>query len=258
MPSSTAIAGRWPTPTPATPRPSCCARTAASCAWRRVGRSSACSRTRATRATPLRCGPETGWPSTPTVWWRPVGRGARWARPGSWPPSARCAASPRPRRRAPCWTPRWISPGAARWTTTPPWSSWTLPHEEERLIQNVRYALRQLVRAPGYAAVALLTLAIGIGANTAIFSLIEAALLRGLPFHEPKSLVALWERNPRNGNPRNQVSPASFTRWQERSRSFVSVAAYVPWPTTIAGADDAVRVRMGVVTPRFFETFGVA
>jgi predicted permease len=126
------------------------------------------------------------------------------------------------------------------------------------LIQNIRYALRQLVRAPGFATVALLTLAIGIGANTAIFSLVEAALLRRLPFPDPARLVAVWERNPRNGNPRNQVSPAVFTRWQERARSFASVAAYVPWPTTIAGTDDAVRARMGVVTPRFFETFGVA
>ena len=126
------------------------------------------------------------------------------------------------------------------------------------MIQNVRYALRQLVRAPGFTAVALLTLAIGIGANAAIFSLVEAALLRRLPFHDPARLVAIWERNPHSNNARNQASPANFTRWQERNHSFASMAAYVPWPTTIAGADDAVRVRMGVVTPRFFETFGVA
>jgi putative ABC transport system permease protein len=126
------------------------------------------------------------------------------------------------------------------------------------LIQNVRYALRQLSRSPGYAVVALLTLAIGIGANAAIFSLVEAALLRRIPFHEPSRVVALWERNPRSGNPRNQVSSVNFTRWQERATSFASIAAFAAWPATLSGPDDAVRLRTGVVTPRFFDTVGVA
>jgi putative ABC transport system permease protein len=126
------------------------------------------------------------------------------------------------------------------------------------LLQNVRYALRQLSRSPGYATVALLTLAVGIGANAAIFSLVEASLLRRLPFHDPDRIVAIWEHNPRNDNPRNHVSSVNYTRWQERSTSFASMAAYTSWQATIAGAEDPIRVRMGVVTPRFFETLGVA
>jgi hypothetical protein len=125
------------------------------------------------------------------------------------------------------------------------------------VFQNVRYALRQLMRSPGYAVVAVLTLAIGIGANAAIFSLVEAALLRRLPFSEPKHLVAVWERNPR-GNARNQVSSVNFTRWQERARSFDSLSAFAAWPATLSGTGDPVRVRTGVVTSRFFDTFGVA
>jgi len=121
------------------------------------------------------------------------------------------------------------------------------------LFQNVRYALRQLMRSPGYAVVAVLTLAIGIGANAAIFSLVEAALLRRLPFSEPKHLVAVWERNPR-GNARNQVSSVNFTRWQERARSFDSLSAFAAWPATLSGTGDPVRVRTGVVTSRFFDT----
>jgi putative ABC transport system permease protein len=125
------------------------------------------------------------------------------------------------------------------------------------MIGNIRYALRQLARSPGYAAVAVGTLALGIGASTAIFSLVEAALLRGLPFSDPSRLVALWESSPR-GNPRNQIANANFARWTERARSFTSMAGYAAAPTTIAGADDAIRTRMGMVTPGFFETLGVA
>ena len=124
-------------------------------------------------------------------------------------------------------------------------------------MQNVRYALRQLRRAPGYALVAIGTLALGIGANAAIFSLVEAALLRGLPFREPERLVALWERSPR-GNARNQIAGRNFVRWRERVKSFESLSAFASWPTTLAGADDAVRVPMGIVMPGFFDTFGVA
>ena len=126
------------------------------------------------------------------------------------------------------------------------------------MLQNVRYALRQLSRSPGYAVVAVLTLAIGIGANAAIFSLVEAALLRPLPFHEPSRVVAVWERNPRSGNPRNTVSSVNFTRWQERARSFDSLSAFAAWPATLSGTGDPVRLRTGIVTSRFFETLGVA
>ena len=97
-------------------------------------------------------------------------------------------------------------------------------------MQNIRYALRQLGRSPGYAAVAIGTLALGIGANTAIFSLVEAALLRGLPFSDPSRLVALWERSPRSGNPRNQIANPNFVRWHERAQSFTSMAGYARTP----------------------------
>jgi putative ABC transport system permease protein len=126
------------------------------------------------------------------------------------------------------------------------------------VFQNVRYALRQLARSPGYALVAVLTLAIGIGANAAIFSLVEAALLRRLPFDDPSRVVALWERNPHSGSPRNQVSSVNYTRWQERAKSFASMAAFSGWPATLSGADEAIRVRTGIVTSRFFDTLGVA
>jgi putative ABC transport system permease protein len=121
------------------------------------------------------------------------------------------------------------------------------------LVADIRLAARALARRPAYAVLAVATLALGIGANTTIFSLIDATLLRVLPFGEPQQLLAVWEKNP-SGNARNRVSPANYSRWQERSRSFESVAAHVAWPTTISGTQDAVRVPAGIVTPNFFET----
>jgi putative ABC transport system permease protein len=121
------------------------------------------------------------------------------------------------------------------------------------LLEDVRHAARALGRRPAYTTLAVATLALGIGANTTIFSLVDATLLRVLPFTDPGQLVAVWESNP-GGNARNRVSPANYSRWQERSRSFESIAAQVAWPTTVSGADDAVRVTAGIVTPNYFET----
>jgi putative ABC transport system permease protein len=126
------------------------------------------------------------------------------------------------------------------------------------LLTDIRHAFRTLLRAPGFTAVALTTLALGIGANTAIFSLVDAALLRGLPFREPGRLVAIWEKNPRSGNTRNVVASPAFTRWRERAGSFESMAAYAGWTATLSGADDAVRLPVGNVTPDFFRVLGVA
>src|SRR5579863_7460226 len=89
--------------------------------------------------------------------------------------------------------------------------------------QDLRYAARVLRQAPGFTLSAVLVLAIGIGANSAIFSLVDAVLLRPLPFAHPNSLVRLYEAAP--GYAYNRVSPLNFLDWSEQNRSFAAMAA---------------------------------
>jgi hypothetical protein len=95
----------------------------------------------------------------------------------------------------------------------------------DALRQDVRFGVRTLIRRPGFAAVAVLTLGVGMGATTAIFSLIDSVLLRPLPFHEPDRLTMLWEVRPRFKLPRIEVAPLNYVDWQQQARSFESLAA---------------------------------
>ena len=90
-------------------------------------------------------------------------------------------------------------------------------------MQDLRYAVRVLSRAPGFTALAAVVLALGIGANSAIFSVVDAALLRPLPFHQPDRLVMLWEHSPRNAH--NRTSPLNFLDWHDRNTVFSAMAA---------------------------------
>src|SRR5688572_33093313 len=94
--------------------------------------------------------------------------------------------------------------------------------------QDLRYALRQLARSPGFTAVAVLTLALGIGANTAIFSAIDAIVLRPLPFGDPERIVTVWQQN-RDSDDRALAAPANFLDWRERITSFEAFAAAEPF-----------------------------
>jgi putative ABC transport system permease protein len=94
---------------------------------------------------------------------------------------------------------------------------------------DVRFAWRQLWRAPGFAAVATITLALGIGANSAIFALVDATLLRPLPFRDAGQLVMAWEQSQKTGYSR--VSPPNLMDWNERSQTFAGFAGFRP-PTT--------------------------
>src|SRR4051812_20840213 len=103
-------------------------------------------------------------------------------------------------------------------------SSLRLPSLDS-LIHDIRYAIRTLRGSPGFTVVAVLILAVGIGANTAIFSLVSALLFKPLPFLEPQRLVLLWEDMSATGSPaRVEASPADFVQWKTRSRSFTDMA----------------------------------
>ena len=117
-------------------------------------------------------------------------------------------------------------------------------------VRDVRTAVRALRRQPGHAVVAVLTLALGIGATTAVFGVVDGVLLRPLPFDEPGRLVALYERNETGGN--SAVSVPNFRDLSAASRSFDAMAAYRGGTTTILGGVAPVRVAGYAVTHDFF------
>jgi putative ABC transport system permease protein len=127
----------------------------------------------------------------------------------------------------------------------------------DTLIQDLRYALRTLRRTPGFTVAAVACLALGIGANTAIFSVINGVLLRPLPFANPDALVVVWEAVPRRGKDRNVVSPANYLDWRAQSSVFTDIGAYIDWRANLTGLDEPVEVATSIATASFFEVLGV-
>src|SRR5262245_9652292 len=103
------------------------------------------------------------------------------------------------------------------------------------LSRDVRFALRSLAQRPGFAATALLTLAVGIGANASVFSIAQAVLLRPLPFREPDRLVLVWERNVARERQRNVVNPGNYLAWRDRATAFESIAAFTSGNRNLTG-----------------------
>lgn len=103
------------------------------------------------------------------------------------------------------------------------------------LLSDLRHALRQLLKRPGFATVAIVTLALGIGANTAIFSVVNSVLLRPLPVHDPDRIVMVWESNLSRGWPRFSASPANYMDWVEQNDVFDHVGAYAGTSVTLTG-----------------------
>lgn len=129
------------------------------------------------------------------------------------------------------------------------------------LAQDLRYALRQLRKNPGFTTVAVVTLALGIGANTAIFSVVNGVLLRHLPFKEPDRLVRVWHVPPAKSFPgmtRFSVSAANFLDWQRENDVFSSMSIYSYRSLTMTGGDKPLLVDGCIATSGFFETLGVA
>jgi putative ABC transport system permease protein len=147
------------------------------------------------------------------------------------------------------------------------WSAWG------RLLQDFRIAGRTLWKSPGFAAIAVLTLAVGLGINTAVFSVVNAVMLRGLPYPDPGRVVSLWEeagrREPRDfsshgphvggaGNSRRTtVSPANLLDYQRQSRAFAGLAAFATTPMNLTGIGAPERIPGESVTWNFFEVLGI-
>ncbi len=127
----------------------------------------------------------------------------------------------------------------------------------DNLLQDVRYGVRTLTRQPGFAATAILTLALGIGATTAIFSVVNAVVLRPLPFEEPDRIVVVTNVNTRTGNRSTTVSGPDFRDWRDQSRSFEALAYFTGGGEASVTVDNATDYStIWRVSPGYFRVFG--
>ena len=124
------------------------------------------------------------------------------------------------------------------------------------LLKDVRYGIRNLARHPGFTAVAVITLALGIGANTAIFSVVNAVLLRPLPFNDPERIVWLWDTQPQLATA--PTSLPDFLGWKEQNRSFEHLAAFQGGSMFVDAGDGPTDTPIGLVTPELFSVFQVS
>src|SRR5579862_3772050 len=127
----------------------------------------------------------------------------------------------------------------------------------DSLLHDLRYAARVSMRAPALTAIAVLALAVGIGANTAIFTIVNAVLIERLPFRDPARIVVLWEDWSRQPGHHNVLGPAQFVRWKERATAFERMAALVDTRANLTGAGDPEEVIVQNVTADFFPMLGV-
>lgn len=129
----------------------------------------------------------------------------------------------------------------------------------DQLRQDLAYAARAALRNPAFTATVVLTLGLGVGATTAIFSVVRGVLLRELPFGEPDRLVRLWISNPSRGGERNSLSVPDFDDWKRLGTMFTNMAAYSVVPTGLALLDggEPVRLETAFISADFFETLGV-
>jgi putative ABC transport system permease protein len=128
----------------------------------------------------------------------------------------------------------------------------------DTLWRDLRYAVRVLLKRRSFTAVAVLSLALGIGANTAIFSVVSAVLLRALPFHDADRLVVVWEDASFVGFPQNTPAPANFVDWNAQNDVFEGMAATAERTFTITGSAEPQRVTGHAVTANLFPLLGVA
>src|SRR5687768_11206064 len=126
----------------------------------------------------------------------------------------------------------------------------------DTLLQDLRYSVRSLLRQPSFAITAVLTLALGIGATTAIFSVVNAVVLRPLPYAEPERIVAIQNVWMRTGQRGPTVSGPDFDDWKRQSQSFSAMAFYVGGEVSVSVNGVADYVSVFRVTPGFFDVLG--
>jgi len=126
----------------------------------------------------------------------------------------------------------------------------------ETLWKDLKYGARMLAKSPGFTVVAAIALALGIGANTAIFSVVNAVLIRSLPFRDPGRLVTVWENNRTRDRKQNVISAANYLDWQDQNSVFDQMAAMFDSRTNLTNVDDPEELPFQVVTANFFDLLG--
>jgi putative ABC transport system permease protein len=127
----------------------------------------------------------------------------------------------------------------------------------DEIMQDLRYAVRILTRNPMFASVSILSLALGIGVNTIVFSAVDQVLLRSLPYSQPNRLFAVSGRSANKGTEPMQVSAADFYGWRDQSRAFAALSAYSSWPMNLSNVDEPRRLESELVSANLFSTLGV-
>jgi putative ABC transport system permease protein len=125
------------------------------------------------------------------------------------------------------------------------------------VLSDLKHGVRVLLRTPLFTICTIAALAIGIGATTALFSVVHALLIRPLPYKNADSLVVMWEHNLPRNRPRNVISPANFLEWRARGRSFDSMAAFTQNRVTLTGAGEPLEMATLVVSANIFDVLGV-
>src|SRR3954470_21724433 len=124
------------------------------------------------------------------------------------------------------------------------------------LLQDMRYSFRMLWKSPGFTLIAVAALALGIGANTALFSVVNATLLKPLPYQRADRLVMVWEHNRPRNKDRNVVSPTNFLDWQEQSTAFEQMAAFYDARFNLTGEGEPEEIPAQVATGNLFTLLG--
>src|SRR5688572_26795186 len=125
------------------------------------------------------------------------------------------------------------------------------------MLRDFRHALRQLVRNPAFALVSITAIALGIGVNTALFSIVNAVILQPLPYAEPERLVMVWETRPDRGVMSNVVSNANYLDWRARNQVFDAMSPIFFGTATLIGSGEPERIRTQTVGEEFFPMLGV-
>src|SRR4030095_12937813 len=126
------------------------------------------------------------------------------------------------------------------------------------LIQDLRYGVRMLIKSPAVTAVSIIALTLGIGANTAIFSVVHAVLLRSLPYSEGDRLAIVWEhRKSGKGNPQNVINMGNFFDWKEQNTVFSDMAAFFDQNANLTGVGDPEEIPTQIATTNLFYLLGV-